>query len=93
MSQGAGELVAKYGMSFTAGGGILGVIGQNSSALTVIVVAITGAATIWINHRNAKANERRNEINERDIKLNMIKKFEAEGKFDEAQLVRESLVK
>ena len=74
MSQNATTTIINHSASLAAGGGIMSVIGQNSSAITVIIVALTGMASIWINRKNAKtnernaeANERRNEINRRDI--------------------------
>ena len=74
MSQNATTTIINHSASLAAGGGIMSVIGQNSSAITVIIVALTGIASIWINRKNAKtnernaeANERRNEINRRDI--------------------------
>jgi malic enzyme len=82
-----------HGTSIIAGGSIMNVISQNASALTVIIVAITGAGAMWINHRNALANERRNEVNERDIKIAIIKKYERDGMIDEAQLIRATMIK
>ena len=74
MSQNVTTNIVNHTASLAAGGGIMSVIGQNSSAITVIIVALTGAASIWINRKNAKtnernavANEKRNEINRRDI--------------------------
>ncbi len=74
MNQNATTNVINHTASLAAGGGIMSVIGQNSSAITVIIVALTGMASIWINRKNAKTNERnaaanemRNEINRRDI--------------------------
>ena len=74
MSQSATTNIINHSASLAAGGGIMSVIGQNSSAITVIVVALTGIASVWINRKNMKtnernaiANEKRNEVNKRDI--------------------------
>ena len=74
MSQNVTTNIVNHTASLAAGGGIMSVIGQNSSAITVIIVALTGIASVWINRKNAKtnarnadANEKRNEINRRDI--------------------------
>ena len=74
MSQNATTNIINHSASLAAGGGIMSVIGQNSSAITVIVVALTGIASVWINRKNMKtnernaiANEKRNEVNKRDI--------------------------
>lgn len=74
MNQNVTTNLINHSASLAAGGGIMSVIGQNSSAITVIVVALTGLASVWINRKNAKtnarnadANEKRNEINKRDI--------------------------
>ena len=83
MTQNATTTLINHSASLAAGGGIMSVIAQNSSAITVIVVALTGAASIWINRKNAKtnarnadANEKRNEINRRDIIDSLIADME-----------------
>ena len=83
MTQSATTTLINHSASLAAGGGIMSVIGQNSSAITVIVVALTGIASIWINRKNAKtnarnadANEKRNEINRRDIVDSLIADME-----------------
>ena len=83
MSQNATTTMINHSASLAAGGGIMSVIGQNSSAITVIIVALTGMASIWINRKNAKtnernaeANEKRNEINRRDIIESVIADME-----------------
>jgi hypothetical protein len=94
-------------LNTTVSGGVLTVIAQNASVITVIVVVITGVTSIWLNRRNTKANERsaaaseksananekRNEVNERDITYAIIKKLEKDGLCDEAQKIRDSLNK
>ena len=84
MTQNATTTLINHSASLAAGGGIMSVIGQNSSAITVIVVALTGIASIWINRKNAKtnarnadANEKRNEINRRDIVESLIADMES----------------
>ena len=91
MTQNATTTLINHSASLAAGGGIMSVIGQNSSAITVIIVALTGAASVWINRKNAKtneenektnkrnadANEKRNEINRRDIIDSLIADMES----------------
>ena len=83
MSQNATTNIINHSASLAAGGGIMSVIGQNSSAITVIVVVLTGIASVWINRknmktneRNAEANEKRNEVNRRDIVESLIADME-----------------
>lgn len=91
MTPSVANSVSNHLLNTTATGGILTVISQNSSALTVIIVAITGIASILLNRRNTIANEKRNEINERDITDRIIKKLKKDGLHDEAHKITESL--
>jgi len=84
MNQNVTTNIINHSASLAAGGGIMSVIGQNSSAITVIIVALTGIASVWINRKNAKtnarnadANEMRNVINKRDIIDSLIEGMEA----------------
>ena len=92
-------------LNSTVSGGVLTVIAQNSSVITVMVVVITGAASIWLNRRNTIANEKnieinkrnaitneqRNKINERDITDAIIKKLKKDGLHDEVSKIIETL--
>ncbi len=76
----------------TVSSGLLSVIAQNSAAITVIILAVTGVASIWLGIRNADANERRYTIKKREIALEVAVDLETAGKFREARAVRQSIM-
>jgi hypothetical protein len=85
---------------FTISGGLMAWAAQNATVISMMTGLVTGvifAVCAWANkksnRRNAIANEKRNEINERDITYAIIKKLEKEGLCDEAQKIRDSLNK
>jgi len=67
----------------TVGGGALEWLTVNSSAITVLVVMITGAASVGIGIWNGRSNSERNRINKRDITDGILKSLEKDGKSDE----------
>ena len=91
MTPSVANSVSNHLLNTTATGGILTVISQNSSALTVIILAITGIVSIWLNRRNTIANEKRNEINERDITDSILKKLKKDGLHDEVSKIIKTL--
>jgi len=67
----------------TVGGGALEWLSVNSSAVTVIIVMMTGVASIAIGIWNARSNSRRNQINKRNIVNDIIEDLEKGGKSDD----------
>ncbi len=79
-------------MGVTIGGGGLSFLAMYSSEITVTAVVVSCVGSIFfgvlgkmnerkrniINERNVAANEKRNEINERDMRLKIIKEMDEE---------------
>jgi len=92
MNPNVASTASNHLLTSTATGGMLTVISQNSSAITVIIVAITGIASIWLNYRNTKANEERNMVNKRNITHEIIKSLKDKGLSDTAHEVEDAIL-
>ncbi len=97
----SGDLV-QTGKSIAEGatyGGGFAWLATNSSAMTALAVILTAIASAYFGWerrktdlRNAKANEYRNQVNERDITLNIIKKLRNAGRCDAAHAIEDELL-
>jgi hypothetical protein len=93
MSQDVSNTLQSVMTGATLGGGFFSFIAQYQSEITTIAIATTCMGSICFGVWGKINEARRNKVNERDIKIAMIKALESDGKTKEAQLIRNTMVK